>query len=125
MKAMRERDIKAAQSGQNAKENLGINSDDDEDDAEWKARCAKLHPTPYKWTDEGESLLEECLIKVAFDFGSLLLLFLIILYVPYEVGFVDRSASSVVFVDLFILAWFVVDMAASRVGNKKLQNDRS
>ena len=70
MKAMRERDIKAAQSGQNAKENLGINSDDDEDDAEWKARCAKLHPTPYKWTDEGESLLEECLIKVAFDFDQ-------------------------------------------------------
>ena len=70
MKAMRERDIEASKKGANAKENLGINEEEEEDDEEWKRRCSKLHPTPYKWNEEGEALLEECLIKAAFDFDS-------------------------------------------------------
>mgnify|MGYP003308217452 CR=1 FL=1 len=52
--------------------------------------------------------------KVAWDVCSALVLFAILLYVPYEVAFVARDAAYFRF-DVFVFVWYACDMALSFV----------
>ena len=55
-------------------------------------------------------MLPQSSFKVGWDVASAVVLFMILLYVPYEVSFVEKDRAYFKF-DVFVLAWYACEMA--------------